>query len=249
MLVHEARLAENRGLQFLGRVDRDTAAREHEALHVAPLGAAQGQDAGLGQGVEGGGVDALLVDQQEALPGRAHLFFEGDDRRDARVGRSALSGHEALALVGGGIEKAGRDLGPLKLEADVRSQHKDFPLHPFGHVRVARAVIQDQAAHETGVSVQLVAHVHDLVGGAEGWWAEARARARRSHFFPPLLSSLLTSTICRSIGSPSRRTVSTASATMEARASAIGSASFVRSAQRAAQCRASRSAGEGRATL
>ena len=55
------------------RVDGEPAARKREALHVAPLGAAQRQDPLLRQHVQRLRVDSLLVDQHEALAVLAHL--------------------------------------------------------------------------------------------------------------------------------------------------------------------------------
>ena len=77
--------------QLLDRVHRHAAAGQHEPLHVAPLGAAQGQDAVFGQRVQRERVDSFLVDEDEAASfaavGAADPFLEVDDLLDALVGR------------------------------------------------------------------------------------------------------------------------------------------------------------------
>ena len=52
-------------------------------------------------------------------------------------------------------------LALLVLEGEVAGEDVRV-LQPLGHVRVARAVVQHQAAHQPRVLVQLVPHVHEL---------------------------------------------------------------------------------------
>ena len=86
------------GRQLLDRVDGDAPAGQDQALHVAPLGAAQGQDPALGERVERERVDALLVHEHEApclaAVGAADLVLEVDDLLDALVGRRLWEGRE-----------------------------------------------------------------------------------------------------------------------------------------------------------
>ncbi|EPE05131.1 hypothetical protein F503_03736 [Ophiostoma piceae UAMH 11346] len=163
LLVDEAGPAQNIGGQVVDGVLRDTAAHQLQALHVAALRAAQGQDAVLGEHVEGQGVDALLVDNDKALGGvgAADLLLEVDDLLELRVDEAALGLDELVALVGRGVEEARVDLGLLVLEADVECEDEGV-LDTLGHVGVARAVVEGQAADELGLGGDAVLHLHDL---------------------------------------------------------------------------------------
>lgn len=124
VLEDEPRSAKHvRGRQLLDRVDGDAAAGEDQALHVAPLGAAQRQDAVFGERVERERVDPLLVHQNEASSfaavGAADLVFEVDDLLDALVGR------RLVVVVEGGEREAFRKwLFPLSRRTREKKEEK-----------------------------------------------------------------------------------------------------------------------------
>lgn len=143
LLVDEAGPAEDVGGQVVDAVLGDAAADELQALHVAALGAAQGEDAVLGQDVEGERVDALLVDDDEGLLGvaAADLVLELDDALQLGVDEAALALDQLLALLGARVEEARVDLGLLVLETHVHGQDVGV-LEALGHVGVAGAVVE-----------------------------------------------------------------------------------------------------------
>lgn len=163
LLVDEAGPAQHVGGQILDAVLGDAAADELQALHVAALGAAQGEDAVLGQDVEGQGVDALLVDDDEALLGvaAADLVLELDDLLQLGVDEAPLALHQLVPLLGARVVEARVDLRLLVLQADVHRQDVRV-LQPLRHVRVPRAVVQGQAADQLRLRGRPVLHLHDL---------------------------------------------------------------------------------------
>mmetsp|Transcript_28269 Transcript_28269/g.67221 ORF Transcript_28269/g.67221 Transcript_28269/m.67221 type:complete len:433 (+) Transcript_28269:119-1417(+) len=163
VLVDAAGVPEAVRSELLHTADVDAPAGEGEPLHVAALGPAERQDALLGEHVEAVWVDPLHVDDHKALVRRVatHLLLEVYDGLGALVGVLALGGDEPLPLLRAAVVEAGVDLALLVLEGDVAGEDKGV-LHPLGHVGVARAVVEDEAAHELGVRRELVLHVHDL---------------------------------------------------------------------------------------
>ena len=82
-LVEQPGVAEAVRLEVVEAVHRGAAARQGDALHVPALGPSTRPDALLGEHVQGEGVDALLVDDDERLALLAHAALELDDLRGA----------------------------------------------------------------------------------------------------------------------------------------------------------------------
>jgi hypothetical protein len=143
-------------------VEELSTAGEGNALSIALLGAADSDDAGAGEDLKGGGVNALLVDNDEVLVGTvADLLLEFNNLVHSVVGESALRGNKLLTLVSVGPEEARVDLGLLVFEGDVEA-HNVAVLHAGGHVRLATSVVEDETAHELAFVGHLVLHVHEL---------------------------------------------------------------------------------------
>lgn len=77
--------------EVINGVEAATTTGEGESLHVSLLGAADADNALAGEHLEGGGIDTLLVDDNELLVGAfADLALEVDDLLDLVVGEGAL---------------------------------------------------------------------------------------------------------------------------------------------------------------
>ena len=140
------------------------------------LGAAQSDNVLAGQRIKRNWVNALLVDQDEALAVLAYLLLEVDDFLDTGIGEGAfglkvlfehvnillkLTLDKFLALLGSLVEKARVDLGLLVLEGDVGGQDVAV-LAALGHVWVTCAVVHDESLDELGVHCRFVLHFHDF---------------------------------------------------------------------------------------
>jgi len=131
-------------------------------LTVSLLAATDAHDAGSGEDLEGGGVNTLLVDNDEVLVGAlAELLLEGNNLVDSVVGELTLGSDQLLSLVGVGPEEAGVDFGLLVLEGGVQAEDVTV-LHAGGEVAVSATVIEDETLHELGLVRHLVLHVHQL---------------------------------------------------------------------------------------
>mmetsp|Transcript_34112 Transcript_34112/g.86611 ORF Transcript_34112/g.86611 Transcript_34112/m.86611 type:complete len:302 (-) Transcript_34112:374-1279(-) len=147
--------------QHVERVDALAAARQHDALHVALLRAAEREDALTREHVERQRVDALLVDDHKGLARLARLVLEVEDELRAVVDPLALGGDHALALARRVVEEARGHLALLVLEVDVHAE--DAALGQLlGHARVAAAVVHHEALDEARLHAGAVLHVHDL---------------------------------------------------------------------------------------
>ena len=153
-------------------------------LHVTPLGSPEGEDTVLRENVQTERVDTLLVDDDEILflllgvNGLvAHEVFQLDNLLALRIRESALGLDELFPLFRGRVEEARVDLARqrqssstncesshirfLVFQADIQSENICI-LDAFGHVRMPRAVIQDQTADELGFRSSSVLHLHNL---------------------------------------------------------------------------------------
>lgn len=121
----------------------------NEPLHVAALGTSESDDALFGERVERDGVDALLIDHHEAVVrvlAAAHRALELDQLLHACVDELALGAHELLALLSRLVEEARGHLCLLVLHGHVARQYISL-LDALLHVRVPRAVIQDNSTY------------------------------------------------------------------------------------------------------
>ena len=123
----------------------------------------EGEDALSGEGVQAEGVDALLVEDDEALAlvVAAHLALELDDLLDAVVDELPLGLDELLPVLGRLVEEARVNLRLLVLHADVAGEDVAV-LERLGHVGVPPAVVHDDALHQLRVGLGSVLHLHDL---------------------------------------------------------------------------------------
>ena len=163
LLVHKTSPAEHVGGEILAAVLRRAAAYELETLHIPPLRPPQSHDAVLREDIERKRVDALLVDDNEVLlrVAPAHLLLQVNDPLELLIHEATLALHELIALLSARVEEARVDLGLLVLQADVK--RKDIRvLHPLGHIRVPRAVVEREAADELGIGSRPMLHLHDL---------------------------------------------------------------------------------------
>ena len=128
------------------------------------LARADAHDAGLLQQVQRDGVDALLVDEHEvdrAALRLLQLLLEVDDALHLVVRVLALGLHQALPLLGRGVEEARVDLALLVLQAEVEREDAAVAAGRL-HVRVPAAVVQHQPVDEAAVQRGLMLHGHDL---------------------------------------------------------------------------------------
>eukprot|EP01137_Pigoraptor_chileana_P002771 Opistho-2@42076 len=162
VLIDKAGVSKTVGSQLIDRVHGGAAARENEALHVAALRTAQGNDTLLCEHIEGDGVDSLLVDDHKSLLGAlAHLPLELDNLAHALVGKRTLGNHHPITLLGALVKEARVHLALLILERHVARENVRI-LCPLLHVRVACAVIKHEALDELRVEIRLVTHLHNL---------------------------------------------------------------------------------------
>mmetsp|Transcript_6999 Transcript_6999/g.17932 ORF Transcript_6999/g.17932 Transcript_6999/m.17932 type:complete len:368 (-) Transcript_6999:190-1293(-) len=160
-LVEQPGVAEAVRLEVVEAVHRGAAARQGDALHVPALGPSTRPDALLGEHVQGEGVDALLVYDDERLALLAHAALELDDLLHLVVRELALALDEPLALLRVRVVEARGDLGLFVLERDVAREDVAVG-EALGHVGVPRRVVEHQASHEPGVGPELVLHGHHL---------------------------------------------------------------------------------------
>mmetsp|Transcript_8872 Transcript_8872/g.13441 ORF Transcript_8872/g.13441 Transcript_8872/m.13441 type:complete len:426 (+) Transcript_8872:469-1746(+) len=149
------------GRQVLERIDLLAAAREHDALHVAALCAAEREDAIAREHIECEGVDAFLVHDEKRLARLAHFALEVEDQVGTVVHPLALCGDHLLALLRAVVVEAGVHLRLLVLEVVVEREDVRV-LQLFRHSRVPTSVIHDQSLDELRVESALVHHVHHL---------------------------------------------------------------------------------------
>jgi hypothetical protein len=162
LLVNKLGEAEVRLKHVVDGVELLATAGEGDTLTVSSLCAADTHDAVAGEDLEGGGVNTLLVDDNEVLVGAVtEALLELDDLHDSVVSELSLGLDELLSLIGVGPEEAGVDLGLLVLEGDVEA-HDVTVLEAGWHVVLATTVIEDETANKAGLGGHLVLHVHDL---------------------------------------------------------------------------------------
>lgn len=111
MLINHSSVTQNFRCHVFEGIQSGSSAGQRDALHVATLGAPQGDDALLGEHVQRERVDALLVDDHESLvlvPGHGQdLLLQVDDLVHALVRELSFSLHQLLALFGGFVEETG----------------------------------------------------------------------------------------------------------------------------------------------
>eukprot|EP00754_Rhynchopus_humris_P017203 Rhum_TRINITY_DN14549_c14_g1::Rhum_TRINITY_DN14549_c14_g1_i1::g.98893::m.98893 len=163
VLVHKAGPAERVLRQVVEVVDGLSAAAQRNPLHVPALGTAQTQDAVPRQDVERHGVNALLVHHNQVLvrARRAQLVLQLHNLAAPRVDGGALGGRHLLLLLSRLVVEARVQLRLLVLQRHVAGQDVAV-LDVLRHLRVAAAVVEDQARDELGVGAHLVLHVHHL---------------------------------------------------------------------------------------
>mmetsp|Transcript_9799 Transcript_9799/g.25057 ORF Transcript_9799/g.25057 Transcript_9799/m.25057 type:complete len:363 (+) Transcript_9799:362-1450(+) len=163
MLVHLVGVAKHVSRKLLDRIHSNTAASQNKPFHIPLLRPPESDNAVLLQDIQGKGIDALLVNHNEALSRvlAAHLVLQLDDLVDTLVRVLPLGRHHLLALVGIAVEEARVHLTLVVLQGNVAGQ--DVAVFVvLGHVGVPRAMVQHQSVDKLGVSGHLVTHMHDF---------------------------------------------------------------------------------------
>jgi hypothetical protein len=149
--------------EVFDRVHGNTTTDQLQPLHVPSLRTSQRQNTVLGQHIQTQRVNSLLVDDDKSL-GRivtAHLLFQLHNLPQLLVYESPLALDELFALLGGGVEESGVDLGLLVLKGHVEDQDVgvlDMPRH----VGVAGTVVQSKTPDQLRLGGGSVLHLHDL---------------------------------------------------------------------------------------
>ena len=108
LLINKASITKAILSHVIDTVLGNTTTDELQALHVATLCAAQSKDAVLGENIQGQGVDALLVDNDEVLlaVGSTNLLLQVDNLLELGVNEPSLTLDKLVALLGGRVEEA-----------------------------------------------------------------------------------------------------------------------------------------------